>query len=81
MSALPVYEIFAVRYAKQDQRDEGHMFLDLAPTIHAPGSVLPEIRSLLQSTPDLRLHANNHPSAERTTGWHRDVHLGKANDR
>ena len=28
MSALPVYEIFAVRYAKQDQRDEGHMFLD-----------------------------------------------------
>jgi glyoxylase-like metal-dependent hydrolase (beta-lactamase superfamily II) len=28
MTGLPTYEIFAVRYAKQDQRDEGHMFLD-----------------------------------------------------
>ena len=28
MTDLPTYEIYAVRYAKQDQRDEGHMFLD-----------------------------------------------------
>ena len=28
MTELPDYEIFAVRYAKQDLRDEGHMFLD-----------------------------------------------------
>lgn len=27
MAALPEYEIYAIRYAKQDQRDEGHMFL------------------------------------------------------
>ena len=28
MTDIPTYEIYAVRYAKQDQRDEGHMFLD-----------------------------------------------------
>lgn len=27
MTALPEYEVFAIRYAKQDLRDEGHMFL------------------------------------------------------
>ena len=27
MSKLPEYEIFAIRYAKQDKRSEGHMFL------------------------------------------------------
>ena len=28
MTNLPTYEIFAVRYAKQDLRDEAHMFVD-----------------------------------------------------
>ena len=27
MSTLPEYEIYAIRYAKQDKRSEGHMFL------------------------------------------------------
>ena len=27
MSKLPEYEIYAIRYAKQDKRSEGHMFL------------------------------------------------------
>ena len=27
MSELPEYEIYAIRYAKQDKRSEGHMFL------------------------------------------------------
>ena len=27
MSKLPEYEIYAIRYAKQDQRPEAHMFL------------------------------------------------------
>lgn len=28
MTKLPEYEIYAIRYAKQDKRSEGHMFLD-----------------------------------------------------
>ena len=27
MADVPAYEIYAIRYAKQDLRDEGHMFV------------------------------------------------------
>jgi len=32
LSKLPEYEIFAIRYAKQDRRSEAHMFLGGEPT-------------------------------------------------